>query len=84
MNKNKTLEILQKVYMGKLTPIEAEQRLSMIPSLGDWVKRNKINASNFMGDTDSKYYTTDKMDWNEENYWFGVFKSLRIIENEFL
>ena len=54
------------------------------PSLKDWIEKHQQEAWNKMGDPGNDDYTTDKMNWNEENYWLGYFIALENLERELL
>lgn len=40
----------------------------------------RFKAWDKIGDTGNYDYATEKMNWNEENYWFGYFRALERLE----
>lgn len=58
--------------------------MKKIEQIFDWIKEQQQEAWDKMGDTGNYDYTTEKMKWNEENYWFGYFQALENLKSEFL
>jgi len=52
--------------------------------LSEYVERKQQEAWDKMGDTGNYDYSTEKMNWNEENFWFGYFRALEDLEGRFL
>lgn len=86
--KEQRLEMLRKVANGELTPEQADDLLLSLSivrlSLSEYVERKQNEAWDKMGDTGNYDYATEKMNWNEENFWFGYFRALEDLEGRFL
>ena len=86
--KKQRLEILQSVFNRKLTPEQADTQLldlSIVKiALSEYVKKKQEEAWDKMGDTGNYDYGTEKMNWNEENFWFGYYRALEDLEDKFL
>jgi len=85
---NEKIELLKKVANGELTPEQADKQLLglfivRLP-LSEYIARKEQEAWNKMGDTGNYYYASEKMNWNEENFWFGYYRALEDLEERFL
>lgn len=79
----KLLERIEAEDKGK----DANQKLPvslMLNEVQEWIETQRQEAWDKMGDTGNHDYTTEKMNYNEENYWFGYYRALENFEWNFL
>ena len=53
-----------------------------IERLKEVIDKRMQKAWDKMGDTGNDDYATDKMNWNEENFWFGYFRALEELDSQ--
>ena len=55
--------------------------LRVIPKIADFVEKKYNENWDKMGNTGDENYCTPKMNWNEENYYFGYFRAMEDIKS---
>lgn len=85
---DKIFDIVTDLIRGDINKTEAIDKLLVLSNvrlpLSEYVERKQQEAWDKMGDTGNYDYVTEKMNWNEENFWFGYFRALEDLEGKFL
>lgn len=80
--------IVDELCKHEISKQEAKDRLLVLfgvrLSLSEYLERKQKEAWDKMGDTGNDEYATEKMNWNEENFWFGHFRALEDLKYRFL
>lgn len=86
--KEEIFDIVKELLRHDISKNEAIVKLQALSnlrvSLSEYVEKKKNYAWKEMGDTGNYDYDTEKMNWNEQNFWFGYFRALENLEGKFL